>query len=263
MNQEKTLVILLGNARGGEETWNTMYKYLLDHLNADLALLFGKTDDKSSSLYQRAKYIWEIEEYKNWRDYYEKHFTGNWFKIYDHYNSHGIGGGIDDFKGSGAIIFAFRHYLKTYFREYLQQYDRIILTRSDQYYIDYHPILPTDKFYIIQGEGYGGVCDRHHIFNPSMIDQALGICEYLDDPNNTPFLLSHHMLNPEMALYFSFIHYNLMPISEYCKRVQFTVIAPGDTWRWAAAGDLIPDSDTIRHKYIHEYHLAAQNKNNS
>jgi len=26
---EKTLVILIGNARGGEETWETMYKHLL------------------------------------------------------------------------------------------------------------------------------------------------------------------------------------------------------------------------------------------
>ena len=27
--KEKTLVILIGNARGGEETWNTMYENLL------------------------------------------------------------------------------------------------------------------------------------------------------------------------------------------------------------------------------------------
>ena len=39
----KTLVILIGSARGGEETWHSMYKYLLEPLSADLALLFGKS----------------------------------------------------------------------------------------------------------------------------------------------------------------------------------------------------------------------------
>ena len=46
----KTLIILLGSARGGEETWKSMYKYLLEPLSADLALLFGKTSDKSFTL---------------------------------------------------------------------------------------------------------------------------------------------------------------------------------------------------------------------
>jgi hypothetical protein len=35
-----TLVVLLGNARGGEKTWHSMYKNVLNPLNADLALLF-------------------------------------------------------------------------------------------------------------------------------------------------------------------------------------------------------------------------------
>ena len=51
----KTLVILLGTARGGEETWKSMYKYLIEPYSADLALLFGKNLDKSSSLYQKAR----------------------------------------------------------------------------------------------------------------------------------------------------------------------------------------------------------------
>ena len=57
----KTLVILLGSARGGEETWSSFYKYLLNPLSADLALLFGNTDNKTSSLYSIAIYVWEID----------------------------------------------------------------------------------------------------------------------------------------------------------------------------------------------------------
>ena len=52
-NNTKTLVVLLGSARGGEETWNSMYNYLLNPLSADLALLFGKSNDHSSSLYKK------------------------------------------------------------------------------------------------------------------------------------------------------------------------------------------------------------------
>ena len=35
----KTLIVLLGSARGGEETWKSMYKYLLEPLSADLAII--------------------------------------------------------------------------------------------------------------------------------------------------------------------------------------------------------------------------------
>ena len=39
----RTLVVLLGNARGGEETWGSLYANLLDPQSADLALAFGDT----------------------------------------------------------------------------------------------------------------------------------------------------------------------------------------------------------------------------
>ena len=57
---KKFLVILTGNARGGEITWNTLYNKVLIPNNADLALLFGKDYKKSESLYSEAKYIWEV-----------------------------------------------------------------------------------------------------------------------------------------------------------------------------------------------------------
>jgi hypothetical protein len=70
----KTLVVLLGSARGGEETWSSLYKYLLNPLSADLALLFGKSNNKTSSLYQKAKYVWEIDEYEDWWELFKKIF---------------------------------------------------------------------------------------------------------------------------------------------------------------------------------------------
>ena len=54
-------------------------------------------------------------------------------------------------------------------------------------------------FYVLEGERYGGY-RSHHIFPTSMIDDVLGINEFLDDKNNYRYLLSKN-LNPERALY--------------------------------------------------------------
>ena len=32
------LVILAGSPRGGEDTWNSLFKYVIKHLEADLAI---------------------------------------------------------------------------------------------------------------------------------------------------------------------------------------------------------------------------------
>ena len=232
MINTKTLVILLGTARGGEETWNTMYKNLIEPYSADLALLFGKNSDKSSSLYKKAKFIWEINEYSDWWDYFKKYFSNRLYDIFKKNEIEGLGGGINNFRGSGAIIFAFRHFLKNNFKNELIKYDRIILTRSDFYYIDCHPLLKNDLFYIVEGERYGGLTDRHHIFPTSMIDDVLGINEFLDDKNNYKYLLSKN-LNPERALYEFYKHNKLIKKIKYCKRVQFTVSKKNESKRWS------------------------------
>ena len=56
----KTLLILIGNERGGEDTWETLYLNLVDPLNADMGL-FG-TFNKNTSLYYKAKYIWNFDD---------------------------------------------------------------------------------------------------------------------------------------------------------------------------------------------------------
>jgi hypothetical protein len=165
--KEKTLVILIGNARGGEETWNTMYENLLKPYKADLALCFGESKNKSASLYNKAKFIWEIPEYQNWRDYYDKNFDRSWdgFMNQHKFKNASLMGGIDKYHGSGAIIFAFRHFILKNKINVINTYNRIILTRSDFYYIDKHPLLKLGNLYAVEGEGYGGISDRHFILD--------------------------------------------------------------------------------------------------
>lgn len=255
----KTLVILLGNARGGEETWGRMYKYLIEPYNADLALLFGKTSDKSSSLYHKAKFIWEINEYTDWWKYFEKYFSTRLFNIFKINEIEGLGGGISNFRGSGAIIFAFRHFLRNNYRDILLKYDRLILTRSDFYYIDYHPILNNDFFYILEGEKYGGFTDRHHIFPSSLLDKVLGINEYLDEEKNYKYLITKK-LNPERALFEFFQHNQLIQKIKFCKRVQFIVSKKNESKRWSYTKGYMFNSDSLLIKYQKEYYTALRNK---
>ncbi len=255
----KTLVILIGSARGGEETWHSMYKYLLEPLSADLALLFGKSSNKSSSLYTKAKFIWEIEEYKDWWDYFKEHFSNRLYDIYQRNEIEGLGGGINNFRGSGAIIFALRHFLKNNFKKEMLNYDRIILTRSDFFYIDFHPKLKNDTFYIVEGEKYGGVSDRHHIFPSSMIDQILSINEYLDDDINYKYLISKK-LNPERALYEFFKKTKILKQIKFCKRVQFIVAKENESKRWSYTKGFKFNSNTLLIKYQKEYYTALKNK---
>lgn len=259
----KTLVILQGNARGGEETWNSMYKYLLEPLKADLALLFGKTNDHSSSLYRKCKYLWELEEYNNWRQYYEKNFpkSHRWFKVFEHNQSQTLGGGVDNFIGSGAISLAFRHFLKKNFKNILLKYDRIILTRSDYFYIDNHPVLSNDYFYIIEGEDNGGLNDRHHIFSKNIINKVLGVLEFLDSIENNKYLTTlDKFLNIEKFLKLFYERNGLVSCIKRFKSAQFTVQLSTDKTRWQRGKYYMLGSKIILIKYKNEYYSAIKIK---
>ena len=68
--KKKYLIVLAGSPRGGEKTWQSMYKYLLNNLDADLAICCGDDIDRQSSLYKNSKYKWLFKEYENWLEYY-------------------------------------------------------------------------------------------------------------------------------------------------------------------------------------------------
>jgi hypothetical protein len=253
---ERTLVILLGNARGGEKTWYTMFENLIQPYNADLALLFGETTSRDNSLFKAAKYVWEVPEYINWADFYINNCTGNWREFYDKNKDTGISGGIDGYIGSGSIIFAFRHHLKLNYSEILLQYDRIILTRSDHYYLFEHPVLPNDAFYIVEGEDYGGVCDRHHIFPSHMYEDVLGIVDYICSPDS----LQLSNVNPERALLEYYKHNGLFSNIKRSMRVQFTVKLDDDQTRWQHGQQRMLDNNDLFLKYPNEYKIALSNK---
>jgi hypothetical protein len=260
----KTLTILMGNARGGELTWETLYKNLLEPLNSDLALCFGETQEKSSSLYSRANYVWEMPEYSNWREYYEKNCSGCWEQFFikrnEFYLTSGLAGGIDNCAGSGAIIFAFRHFIKNNYKDILLQYDRIVLTRSDMYYLAPHPDLPNDSIWVPEGEDHTGITDRHIVFPSVYTDQVLGVVEFLDSENGCNQLYSaSNYINPELTLSVFFRSSGASTILRRFPRVQFSVKLLEDQTRWSSGEETLHDlPNGLRIKYINEYLNACQ-----
>ena len=75
--QKKYLVVLAGSPRGGEKTWNSLFKYVVDHLHADLAV--STTDDYLSEniLFKKANYQWIMPNPVNFDSYFEKYFSGS------------------------------------------------------------------------------------------------------------------------------------------------------------------------------------------
>ena len=53
-----TLVVLLGNARGGENSWRTLFERLLAPNAADLALLLSQTSRHNGTRADRRKKAW-------------------------------------------------------------------------------------------------------------------------------------------------------------------------------------------------------------
>jgi hypothetical protein len=251
---------MIGNARGGEETWNTAYKNLIETHDADLAICFGKSNTKDNcSLYKNSKYVWEIEEYNNWRTYYEQYLNGFWEKSLRLGIHNGLMGAIDNFSGSAPIQFAIKHFLLTNYLNILLKYKKIIITRSDHYYITQDKIKDNNYIWIPDGENYGGICDRHIELNTKHIVDILDVFSFIDSKLGFGLLEKHRATNPESVLNIMYRYKNL-PIKRY-PRTQFTVATTTDTTRWQKGVMALPQNQNLLIKYINEYRMALKNLN--
>lgn len=186
-NDNKTLVILIGELRGGELTWATIHKHVLDVNQADLALIMDANNNAtSSSLVRRAKYIWTAPaKYTDWADAMEviPNKPPDWrhrvFSNITHPNFIALGGAAKRRRGSGAIIFMLRYFCRLYIQQLGLQhrYERFIITRSDHYFCSPHDIaqLDADKIWVPRGQNFRGLSDRHAVVPARYVLQALDI----------------------------------------------------------------------------------------
>ena len=173
----ETLVVLLGSLRGGEPTWESMYRHLLDPLSADLALAIGSSGPSSAahlaaaSLARRAKHVWVYAEPEEWGGPLDRiaHAVGadpaGWRRAAAHARSRdsGLYGGVrvggTTLAGSGAIIFVLRWWVLTEHRATLARYGRIILSRADHYYRCDHPDVWPAAVLLRAGRQAGGTAE--------------------------------------------------------------------------------------------------------
>ena len=241
---KKYLVVLSGSPRGGKKTWLSILKYVVDPLNADLAICTTDNFVDSNILFERADYKWIMNNPNNFEDYYAKYYKGTWKE----YLNKGKGLGLYE---SGMIHFALKDYIKREHLKVLKEYEYIIYSRFDQYYIDYHPDVDSDKLYIPTGEDYFGVCDRHAVFKSTRAEDFLSIVEYIDSPLALNELPKYP--NCESVYKKHLDNIDLSKNIERFSRVSFTAAIKNEHTNWRVPKYKIFFTDNLMIKYPDEY----------
>jgi len=238
------LVILAGSPRGGNRTWESLEKYVLKHLNADLAICLSNKWNLNNSILKNAKYSWVFDDYSDSLKYYEENFFNTWRE----YLMTGQDTGL---LSSGGVHFVFKDYVLKNYLSTLEKYDFIIYTRFDQFYTDYHPKGIEDKILIPSGEDYFGICDRHALVPVNLIKKFLRICEFIDSGkalknvsefNNCETTYKQHLESE-----------GLLKKVERFNRHQFTSSLRGEHTNWRVAKYRIYLYKNLMTKYPDEF----------
>ena len=241
----KYLIILAGSPRGGEKTYSSLYKYVKNHLNADLALCTTEDMyDESISLFQNPDYLWLLKDYDNFFDYFNENFDGSWKEYFE------LGKGTGLYE-SGSIHFIFKDFILKNYLNILENYDFIIYSRFDQYYLDFHINGDKNRILIPEGEDYYGICDRHAIIPKEYISKFLKICEYINLEKSLE--VNTEYLNCETSFLNHLKHEGLLSFVERYPRTQFTSALSKDKTNWRIPIYKIYFFDKLMIKYPDEY----------
>lgn len=247
MINEKCLVIINSETREYQHTFESFKKYVLEVLNADLALCvaINNRENQDNPFYKEAKYIWQYNEPEDWAEAfdYASEYEGinNDWRIVKSVKDQWLGGikGENAQKGSAGILLFFRWFTKIKLLEdnLINKYDRFIFTRSDYLYETPHiplKFLPRNKIWIPQGEDYGGVTDRYMLCSSSTIIPALSI---VDSVLKTPHELVEEMSfsdkwNLEQFIKFSFQKIGIWNQVERFPRFMYSLRSKDGHTRW-------------------------------
>jgi len=202
--KNKTLVILMGSIRGNEQVWKSLYGNVLDPNRADLALIAQESQYMTqSSLYKRAKFIWNYPNLCNWEDALDEMmlYSDQQQKQQQQQQQQRLKkeiltckdipescrepygllfGGTDHCpKGSGAMVLSVRFFLLEYIKalNLQEMYDRFIITRTDQFYdcVFNISVYSPKNIWIPDGEDYDGITDRFVLVPTRHVTSVLNI----------------------------------------------------------------------------------------
>lgn len=175
----KTLIIVLNQAREIEITIDSIKTRLAKPLNGDLAFV-GSSANKFELdiLANEFKYLRNFPEPNSWPDQFDAFGNKvNWRELVD----------LNESFESGLIGLYYKVITGTFLREIdTSEYDWFVFTRSDFYWLIDHPpvnLLDKDKIYLLDGEYYDGVCDRHMIISRNHLEKVLKIPDPIFDSN--------------------------------------------------------------------------------
>jgi len=243
---EKTLIIILGETRAYNATFDSFIKHLVDPLVADVALCVANNEREhvDNPFYKMAKYKFITPEYNDWGDGFEDlypHHHDDWKKILN-IKSQWLGGirGDGAQEGSGGIQIFFRAFLKKCLADQPVHldYDRIIITRSDfKYDVPHVPLefLSKDSIWVPDGEHNHGINDRHIITTPDRLIELLSIAEPLmTEPDQICEKMSYHTeWNIEKFLKFSYLENQLFSSIQFFPYTMYTVREPDGHTSWS------------------------------
>jgi hypothetical protein len=250
---EKVLVCVLASTRSHELTFPSFKRFVLDELNADLALALAIDEkyDYDNRFWQHSKYRWTAPDFSDFGEAFD--LAQGW--LCQKYNVpapdwramlriKGIWQGriqSPDPQRSNSSVLPFCRWLLLQGLEQdavLNRYDRFVITRPDFVWLCPHPplsILDRSAIWFPNGEHWGGLPDRHLVVSRADVVNCLNVIEdILLHPDELYEEMKHQLLwNNEQFLAHHFGRKGLLHKTRWFPYVMYTARAVRDdspTW---------------------------------
>jgi hypothetical protein len=244
--RERVLVAVMAETRAWELTAESFFSNVIEPLGADLALCVGDHEG-TNPFYERAKFVWRTAEPDDWAELYDRKVgSSRWRALLMPGGQLLTGTDDPEAEGSGAIVHYFRQFLAESIERQgiADQYDWLIVTRSDLLWPIPHPgtrHLSNRHIYALDGEGYGGIGDRHLIVPRRLVGRFLEVSDPMfTDPDELRKNLDRHraargwpILNPERFLAARFVDLGLWRHTRFLPYLPYAVRPPGGSTRWS------------------------------
>ena len=250
----KTLVIILGETRTHELTFNNFKENVINVLNADLCICIG-IDIKynyHNPFYKLAKYKFLYNEPYDYADAFDYAYNIilteneninplNWrefLKIKNQFMG-GIKDNDNEHPGSGAIQIFYRWFLlkNLIHHNLIDKYDRFVITRSDYIYQLPYPNVEkmnSNNIWIPNFEYWGGYTDKNAILSKTNIIPYLNILNMMVLKSNEYFykMKNYNYWNIEQLIKFHLHENNVLHLVKEFPYIMYACRNHNGTTRW-------------------------------
>lgn len=256
-NGGKVAVVVLGQIRGGSNSWETFVDHLVVPMQADLFTV-GPSVPEFADYPINKQYV--IQDPDDWGALLDEAAGNTDWRKYCLRNRQFLGGVKDCHKGSSGILLYYRWFLQSKLDDF-KDYDWLVVTRGDYFYLcDFPEFRPYGSHIMIPNvEGYGGFTDRFAMIPMAMANEFLNVTNLVfhESKQFMDKVDGFADLNLERLIRMTTNYYKL-PVITY-DHPGFTVRADGDPTRWEKGHD---DEDmkkfNLRVKYPTEKDVAKK-----